>query len=166
MLIQFLFGQMVTLQLKHAALSLLALQLELASEIETPTPLQVSGEALVLVVDDDEVLRETLRLRLERWGVKVQAYASVQDLRAALARGATPRPPDLLISDQRLPDGDSRDVVEAVAARHPEVPVLVITGDTAPADLARLSALGWPVLHKPFGADELFAAVRDALGRR
>ncbi len=120
----------------------------------------------VLVVDDDDVLRETLRLRLERWGLKVQAYGSVRDLQLALGRGATPRPPDLLISDQRLPDGDSRDVVDAVTARHPEVPVLVITGDTAPADLARLSALGWPVLHKPFGADELFAAVRDALGRR
>lgn len=123
------------------------------------------GGRRLVVVDDDDTLRETLRLRLERWGALVQAYRDIATLQAALARGALDEPPALLLTDQRLPDGDSRAVLACLQARHPGVPVLVITGDTAPADLAVLDALGWPVLHKPFGTDALFAAVVEALRR-
>jgi CheY-like chemotaxis protein len=150
--------------------SCFSLRLPLAQVvIASPAPPQASPGGLsgrrVLVVDDDEGLRETLRLRLESWGAQVQAFAEVQALSAALARGAVPEPPHLLLSDQRLPDGDSRDVARLLAQWHPQVPVLVVTGDTAPADLARLDALGWPVLHKPFDSEALFAAVLRALRR-
>jgi CheY-like chemotaxis protein/two-component sensor histidine kinase len=123
------------------------------------------GGCRIVLVDDDETLRETLRLRLERWGALVQAYGDLATLQAALARGAVPERPALLLTDQRLPDGDSRSVVACLEASHPGVAVLVITGDTAPADLAALESLGWPVLHKPFGTDALFAAVVAALRR-
>jgi len=150
--------------------SCFGLQLPLAGAAPAPAPAQrlsvrSLGGRRIVVVDDDDTLRETLRLRLERWGALVQAYRDVGTLNAALARGALNEPPALLLTDQRLPDGDSRAVVQGLSARHPGVPVLVITGDTAPADLAVLEALGWPVLHKPFGADALFAAVVAALRR-
>ncbi|MBQ0944093.1 hybrid sensor histidine kinase/response regulator [Ideonella sp. 4Y16] len=134
-----------------------------------PVPQRLSVRSLggrrMVVVDDDDTLRETLRLRLERWGALVQAYRDLGALRAALGRGALNEAPALLLTDQRLPDGDSRAVVDCLATRHADVPVLVITGDTAPADLAVLEALGWPVLHKPFGTDALFSAVVAALRR-
>lgn len=129
-----------------------------------PGPLRLAGRRLV-VVEDDESVRESLRLRLEGWGAQVQAYAGVQPLRQALERGAMPQRPDLLVSDQRLPDGDSAMVAVSLATVHARVPVLVITGDTAPADLARLVAQGWPVLHKPFDGDALFAALLAAMRR-
>ena len=93
----------------------------------------------------------------------VQAYDSVAALDEASTRGALAERPDLLLSDHRLPDGDSSDVARRVHAVQPGVPVLVITGDTAPGDLARLEALGWPVLHKPFDSDALFEAMIAAL---
>jgi signal transduction histidine kinase/CheY-like chemotaxis protein len=121
---------------------------------------------LVLVVEDDEALRESLRLRLERWGARVQAYAGLHPLARAIAQGALAQPPQLLLTDHRLPDGGSADVVALVAGQHLGVPTLVVTGDTAASDLAQLDAQGWPVLHKPFGADELFAAMSAAMRQR
>ena len=121
----------------------------------------LQGQRLLLVEDDTGV-RESLQLRLESWGAQVQACASVAELNWALQHGQVVERPRLLISDQRLPDGNSTDVAAAVAQHHVGVPVLVITGDTAPADLARLHALAWPVLHKPFGTEALFEAVLSA----
>jgi len=43
------------------------------------------------------------------------------------------------------------------------LPVLVVTGDTAPGDIALLHASGLPVLHKPFTSEGLLAAIH-ALG--
>ena len=123
-----------------------------------PARAGLDGRRIVLV-DDDEGMRESLRMRLESWGARVQAYTSVAALSQALRRQAIPEPPHLLLSDQGLPDGDARDVQTALARHHPGVPTLIVTGDTAPADLARLEALHLPVLHKPFGADALFDAV-------
>jgi DNA-binding response OmpR family regulator len=115
------------------------------------------------VVDDDDGVRESLRLRLTGWGARVPAFDSLRALDDALV-GRAPEPgPDLLISDHRLPDGDSQAVLERWVRFHPAVPVLVITADTAPAELLRLEALGRPRLHKPFGTEALYAAVISAL---
>jgi signal transduction histidine kinase len=117
----------------------------------------------IWVVDDDEGVRESLKLRLTGWGASVQTFDCVRALGDALGGGASEPQPDLLISDHRLPDGDSHAVVEQWVQFHPGVPVLVITADTAPSELVRLDALGWPRLHKPFGTDALCAAVMSAL---
>ncbi len=132
-----------------------------AAQITKPSLL---GQRLLLV-EDDAGVRESLQLRLESWGAQVQAWATVAELTQALQQGQVASRPGLLISDQRLPDGDSTDVVAVLAKHHAGVPVLVITGDTAPADLARLNALAWPVLHKPFGTEALFEAVLNATRR-
>jgi CheY-like chemotaxis protein len=165
-----LMGTQVALRSVPGRGSCFGLLLPVAGGLPAPAaPERLSVRSLggrrMVVVDDDETLRETLRLRLERWGAQVQAYADLDALRKAIARGAVPEPPALLLTDQRLPDGDSRAVVACLAVQHADVPVLVITGDTAPADLAALDTLGWPVLHKPFGTDALFAAVVAALRR-
>jgi DNA-binding response OmpR family regulator len=55
------------------------------------------------------------------------------------------------------------DVIEAVRSHGGPVPVLVVTGDTAPEDLSQLAASGLQVLHKPFRADVLLAAIMQAL---
>jgi CheY-like chemotaxis protein len=43
------------------------------------------------------------------------------------------------------------------------LPALVITGNTEPAEIAKLEASGLPVLHKPFRADQLHAALAAVL---
>lgn len=114
---------------------------------------------LVWVVEDDPDVREALRLRLVGWGASVMGFGHVAGVRDALAEAKRVLP-DLLMTDQRLPDGSGVDVVQMLHAVVPRLPVLVVTGDTAPGDIARLRASGLPVLHKPFTSDELLAGVQ------
>jgi signal transduction histidine kinase/ActR/RegA family two-component response regulator len=116
----------------------------------------------VWVVEDDPEVREALRLRLIGWGASVLDFGNVAAVRRALADVAGTLP-DLLVTDQRLPDGTGVDVVELLHAAAPTLQVLVVTGDTAPGDIARLRATGLTVLHKPFTSDELLC-ILDVLG--
>ena len=69
---------------------------------------------------------------------------------------------DLLVTDNRMPGANSMRVIELVRGRCGPLPALVVTGDTSPRDLAELTGSGVPVLHKPFRAAELLAAVEAA----
>jgi DNA-binding response OmpR family regulator len=117
----------------------------------------------VWIVDDDDSVRESLRLRLTGWGASVQTFDSLLALDDALVAGTREPRPDLLITDHHLGDGDSQAVVARWVRFNPGVPVLVITAETAPAELVRLDALGRPRLYKPFGIEALRAAVTSAL---
>ncbi|MDE2276140.1 MAG: response regulator [Burkholderiales bacterium] len=123
---------------------------------DAPPP-DLRGLAVWLVEDDPE-LREAMRLRLAGWGASVSVFAGAAAADAAID-GEVGRP-ELLITDQRLPDGSGLAVARRLRARLPATPVLVVTGDTAPADLRTLRDSGLPVLHKPFAPQELLAAVR------
>ena len=116
----------------------------------------------VWVVEDDPGVREALRMRLIGWGATVRDFGDVDSVRRAL--DSTPRlAPDLLLSDQCLPDGTGIEVVQLLRSVAATLPVLLVTGETAPNDIALVHSSGLPVLHKPFTSEDLFAAVR-ALG--
>lgn len=113
----------------------------------------------VLVVEDEDGVRDALVLRLEGWGAHVHACAGLGAVQAAALDGV-----ELLLTDLRLPDGDGLAVVDSVRARRgPALPALVVTGTTLPSELARLNAAGVPVLNKPFRAEALLAALQAAL---
>ncbi len=124
-----------------------------------PHPLQ--GLHLT-VVEDEPAVQTALRARLEAWGATVQCHDGLTSLRRHLAQ--RPRGHcgiDVLITDHRLRGASGIDVIAAVRQYGGPVPTLVITGDTAPGDLALLAASGLPVLHKPFRADALLAAIEQ-----
>ncbi|MEO7009748.1 MAG: ATP-binding protein, partial [Caldimonas sp.] len=130
-----------------------------------PAPAPLQGRSLWLI-EDDSAVRDALELRLARWGAKVVALGSIADVRRQLATcvasGASL--PALIVSDQRLPDGSGLDCIALIRAQAAcEVPAVVVTGDTAPADLARLDASSLSVLHKPFRPAELLALLHAAL---
>jgi signal transduction histidine kinase len=117
------------------------------------------------VVDDEPSVQVALRARLEAWGATVETYDGLTQLRRSLAarqRGHVGI--DLLVTDHRLRGATGVEVIEAVRQYGGPVPVLVITGDTAPDDIALMAASGLLVLHKPFRADALLAAIMRALG--
>jgi signal transduction histidine kinase/CheY-like chemotaxis protein len=113
----------------------------------------------IWVVDDEPDVREALRLRLEAWGADVQAFDGLATLGAAL-QSSSPAP-DQLLTDQHLRDGTGLQAAARVRERWPGLPVLVVTGDTAPGDVALLLRSGVPTLHKPFAADALLVALRE-----
>ena len=126
-----------------------------AAEAVLAPAAQLHGVRIWLVEDDPDV-REATRLCLERWGIGVRAFADAAGCAAALDDGAAP---DVFVTDQRLPDGSGLDLAARLHARHPAVPALVITGDSSPRDLALFAASGLPVLHKPYAAADLLAAL-------
>ncbi|MEO8297985.1 MAG: response regulator, partial [Burkholderiales bacterium] len=124
----------------------------------------------VVVVDDDPSVLAALTDRLRQWGALVQAHASLTSMRSALVLAAAepdagmPLPrPDLLVTDQRLPDGSGLETAALMRLHHADLPVLVITGNTQTEELALLQASHLPVLHKPFRAEALLAAIQRVL---
>ena len=127
----------------------------------SPQPLQ--GLRLTLV-EDDPAVQGALQARLEAWGASVETHDGLLSLRHSLASRPRGHPGmDLLITDHRLRGATGVEAIDAVRRYGGMVPALVITGDTAPDDLALMAASGLPVLHKPFRADALLAAIRQAL---
>lgn len=137
--------------------------------IAPPAAQPLAGRRIT-VVDDDPALLESLAERLRAWGAEVRALDGVPALRASLPPAGQPRSTphearyaDLLITDQRLPGGSGLLVIELVRQRCGAMRAMVITGDTSPGDLTLLAASGVPVLHKPFRAEALLAAIERAL---
>src|SRR5690606_1732811 len=77
----------------------------------------------VLVVDDEDDIRELLELSLMRMGLACDTAGSVTAARALL----TERRYRLCLTDMRLPDGDGLELVEHIQAVQPGLPVAVIT---------------------------------------
>ena len=153
----------VTLRSAVGKGSCFSMEVPLAASVSGPE-LRATAEATgfagrnLWVVEDDPAVREALRMRLAGWGADVRAFGDVDSLRRALADDR----PDLIVADQRLPDGTGIDVARHLQATGVQVPLLVVTGDTAPADIALLRDSGLPVLHKPFTSSELRSALHAA----
>jgi CheY-like chemotaxis protein/anti-sigma regulatory factor (Ser/Thr protein kinase) len=124
---------------------------------DAPLPLQ---DARILVLEDDPTVRMALDKRLLAWGASVVAVSSLSELKAWLP---DPNRPHVLLTDQRLGDGTGLQAMALVQERWPGLPAVIVTGDTAPAQLQCLYGCGAPVLHKPFRVDVLLQTLQQAL---
>ena len=122
-------------------------------------------ELTVLVVDDDEemrnLLKDVLNDALRPGGVRLIEASSGE---RAMAIAMTERF-DLVVLDKELPGMNGLDLLEIFHRRIPEVPVILITafGGSSVADKAfRYGAKRY--LEKPFPLHELLAAVRNVAG--
>lgn len=122
------------------------------------------GDERVLLVEDDDGLRSLLARVLRSRGYEVtEASDGAEALRLATTPGTTP--PDLVVSDVRIPRLDGASLARQLERAHPRLPVLFITGH--PDDLDADGTLdGRPVLTKPFTAVQLLHAIRERLARR
>ena len=114
----------------------------------------------VLVVDDEELIRRSLRMALEAAGYAVQLAASGAAALAAIAAD----PPDCALIDLRLGDVDGLSVLASARASVPGLKAIVITahGDVESAIQAlRLGA--YDFIRKPFDLEEIIASVKNAL---
>jgi len=107
----------------------------------------------VLVVDDEPSLREIISIALRRDGYEVTTADNVGSALDQIRRGP---PPDVLISDLKMPDGSGVDVLRALKERSPGSVGLLLTAfasaDTA-VEAMRLGAVDY--LTKPFNVDDL-----------
>ena len=113
---------------------------------------------LVFLVDDDDAVRDSLQLALEAEGFAVATFSSGQ---AALASLAQTRPACMVL-DVNMPTLGGPAIVDALAARHIRVPVVMITGDIRRGTQQRaLQGGADAVLQKPVTGAELAAAIRQ-----
>lgn len=108
----------------------------------------------VLVVDDEESVRDGMLHLLRDWGCESEAASSIEEA----LQLASVTPPDIVICDYRL--REQRTGVEAIvelrALLGSALPALLITGDTAPQRLREAQASGVPLLHKPVAPGQLY----------
>ena len=115
----------------------------------------------ILVVDDDETIRRTLRINLQARGYEVEEVATGRDALSTLEDA----PPDLIILDLGLPDLDGVEVLRRLR-RTLRTPVVVLSARQQSDDKVEALDQGADdYVTKPFGMDELMARVRSALRR-
>ncbi len=117
----------------------------------------------ILIVDDEDLLRWSLRTKLEQWGYET--------LEAETARQAfrlfTEEAPDLVLLDIKLPDGSGIDVLQRIKGHDPNAQVIIITANTTVDNAVAALRLGaFDFICKPINYGELEAAVRNALETR
>jgi len=116
----------------------------------------------VLIVEDDREIRAVLRTALAAEGFDVLTAVSLSEATALLEHD----PPDLIVLDLGLPDGDGAQLVRAVRSRS-AMPILVASARHQEAERISLLDQGADdYLTKPFGVNELLARIRVALRHR
>jgi two-component system response regulator FlrC len=110
----------------------------------------------VLVVEDDPALREALTDTLEMAGYSAPSASTAEQALALLEKA----PPGLVLTDVQMPGMDGHALLRALKARHPEIPVILMTayGQIDRAVLAMRDGAA-DYLPKPFEPDRLLTAV-------
>ncbi len=115
---------------------------------------------LVLVVDDKEMLRDSVGGTLGRAGLEVATADSVAAGVELLAR----RRPDVVVTDLKMPGGTGLELLTKVRAFDADLPVIVMTAfGTVETAVEALKLGAFDYLTKPFEGDELIIAVKKAI---
>ena len=121
-----------------------------------------TGAARLLVVDDEQAVRDALRRALRLEGYDVELAADGEEALVALAR----EEPDAVVLDVLMPGVDGLGVCRWLRERGSRVPVLMLTARDAVDDrVAGLDAGADDYVVKPFALEELLARVRALLRR-
>src|SRR5918992_1175204 len=119
--------------------------------------------AHVLVIDDDEEIRASLRRSLAFEGFKVTLAADGEEA----LRSIRDDRPDLAVLDIMMPGLDGLEVVRRLRRADEQLPVIMLTArDAVPDRVAGLEAGADDYLVKPFAFSELLARIRVRLRRR
>ncbi len=123
---------------------------------EAPNPAAPS----LLVVDDDADMLRLLTMRLTAAGYRVTAVTSAE---AALTELQLHRP-QLVLSDVRLPGKDGLALFDDIRARHPSLPVILLTAHGTIPDAVEATERGvFTYLTKPFDGKALEGKIAEAL---
>ncbi len=116
----------------------------------------------ILVIDDDDSLRDTIGVMLEQEGFRAVLAA---DGRAGFDKALTTKP-DLMLVDLRLPGMSGTEICKQLRAAHVATPIIVLSAVGEELDKVLLLEIGADdYVVKPFGTRELMARIRAVLRR-
>lgn len=115
------------------------------------------GQPTALVVDDDPALQEIFKTHLRKAGLSRVVVGTAKDAFSALARQHF----DLMFLDLNLPDESGDNVYLEARKRHPDLPIVIITGYPDSEMLNRINSYGpVMVLQKPLKIEHLNQTIR------
>lgn len=118
----------------------------------------------VYLVDDDASVRDSLQQALELDGRKVRGFASMESVMEVLRHAQEPL---CIVTDVRLGAGDGLQLLSAVRAYDPQLPVIVITGHgDVPMAVLAMREGAHDFIEKPFSPNRLVASARRAIVQR
>ena len=128
--------------------------------MSAPRPAAPGQGTPILVVDDDADMLRLLSMRLTAAGYRVTAVGSAESALNQLEISL----PHLVLSDVQLPGKDGLALFDTVRARHPSLPVILLTAHGTIPDAVEATARGvFSYLTKPFDGKELLDKISQAL---
>ena len=114
----------------------------------------------IWIVDDDQSIRFVLERALAREQLEVRAFSNPKDVLAALEHEV----PQVLVSDIRMPGGSGIDLLTQVKARHPGLPVIVMTAfSDLDSAVQAFQGGAFEYLPKPFDLPKAVELIRRAV---
>ncbi|MBX9629189.1 MAG: nitrogen regulation protein NR(I) [Burkholderiales bacterium] len=114
----------------------------------------------VWIIDDDRSIRWVFEKALTRENIAFKTFSSAQDALAAL--GATP--PQVVVSDIRMPGSSGLDLLQQIKTRFPNLPVIIMTAySDLESAVAAFQGGAFEYLPKPFDVDQAVDLIRRAM---
>jgi two-component system, LuxR family, response regulator FixJ len=127
----------------------------------TAQPLDPMGGApVVVIVDDDPAVCNSLQFSLELEGFVVRAYGD-----AAAFLEADEAACDCLVIDQRMPGMTGMELITRLRALNVRTPAILLVSQSNSAVAARAAAAAVPIVEKPLFGNALLEQIRKACGR-
>jgi FixJ family two-component response regulator len=126
-----------------------------------PTDVGVPGW-LVIIVDEDLAVRNSLKFSLEIEGLRVHGFANAAELLSAgdLAHCSC------LVVDQKIPGMTGLDLIAELRRRRLSMPAILITSHPGPALRERAERADIPIVEKPLLGNTLLDRIHEAIDDR
>jgi two-component system nitrogen regulation response regulator GlnG len=116
----------------------------------------------VWIVDDDRSIRWVLEKTLTREGISFKSFASASEAISQLQQGA--EPPQVMMSDIRMPGQSGLELLQEVKNRFPEVPVIIMTAySDLESAVAAFQGGAFEYLPKPFDVELIQRAIDESM---
>src|SRR5262245_15870267 len=114
----------------------------------------------ILVVDDEKLIRWSMKQKLESWNYQVTEAETLREAQSKLQQDI----PDLVTLDIKLPDGSGIDFLKRITESHPGVPVIMATAFGVVDVAVQALKLGaYDFIEKPINFEKLENSIRNAL---
>jgi two-component system nitrogen regulation response regulator GlnG len=118
----------------------------------------------IWIVDDDQSIRFVLEKALLREHLPTRSFSNPRDVLAALNNAADDEGPQILVSDIRMPGGSGLDLLEKVKAKHPGLPVIIMTAfSDLDSAVSAFQGGAFEYLPKPFDLPKAVELIRRAV---
>lgn len=113
--------------------------------------------AKIVIIDDDDAVRDSMHVLLDSYGYDVRQYASAEEF----LQQATGKAGCLLV-DHHMPGMTGLDLLEHLRAKGDQTPALIVTGRRDSLIISRANFLGVKVLQKPVTDEDLVHQIEEA----